>query len=221
MHYIHLENLIVYLIMKKILAAVAAFAIVGFNGFMLLEGSIAQAVVLTTSTASTSQNWDVTLDVTSEIALSCALNTTIDLGTISGLTGGDLQADRSCNVETNNFAGWRLSIHATGTPAMTRILGGDSFADLSTSPGGWANLTGESHYGFSAFSTEPAATMGASQDTYSGFNGTTDIAVADATTSTPASGVDVNLRFRAASDATRNQTTGEYSSHVVVTAITL
>jgi hypothetical protein len=208
--------------MKKLIASVTALAVVVFNGYMLLEGAVTNAATTTaTSTGSAILNWDVWLDVSTEISLTCD-NANMYLGTINGMTGGDLQSDRACNIKTNNSSGWNLTINATNTPAMiTTTSPLYSFADASLTPGAWANGSASSTFGFAASSSYEGGTGFVDLDTYSGFNGTTPISVATDASSTAAAGVTTTFRFRAAVGATKNQQTGRYVAHVIVTAINL
>ncbi|MFA5127624.1 MAG: hypothetical protein WC457_01295 [Patescibacteria group bacterium] len=203
--------------MKKIIAGVLAFAIVAFNGYMFLEGAVVSAATTTvTSSGSASLNWDVYLDVGNEIALTCD-NANIYLGSINGMTGGNLQADRDCNVKANS--GWTLAIAATNSPAMiTTTTPTNSFSDRSTTKSAWSNNTASSSYGFAVSSSYSSSYSFTDISIYSGFNGTNNITIAGNTTSTVAAGVTTTIRFRAEVGATRNQPTGRYTSHVVVTA---
>lgn len=208
--------------MKKLIASVVAFVVVAFNGFMLLEGAVTNAATTTaTSTGSASLNWDVWLDVSTEISLTCD-NANMYLGTINGMTGGNLQSDRVCNVKTNNSGGWNLTINATNTPAMiTTTSPTYSFADASLTLGAWSNGSPSSTFGFAASSSYEGGTGFVDLDTYSGFNGVTPISVATDDAATAVSGVSTTFRFRAAVGATKNQPTGRYVAHVIVTAINL
>lgn len=203
--------------MKKILAGVLAFVIVAFNGYMFLEGAVVSAATTTvTSSGSASLNWDVYLDVSNEIALTCD-NSNIYLGSINGMTGGNLQANRDCNVKANS--GWSLTINATNTPAMINTTTPTNYFTDKTSQGAWSNDAASSTFGFAASSSYPGTWGYTSLSVYNGFSGTTPLYIAGNTTSTPASGVTTTLQFRAEVGATRNQPTGRYTSHVVVTAI--
>jgi hypothetical protein len=209
--------------MKKIIAGAVTFALVVFNGYMLLEGAVTNAATTTvTSTGSASLNWDVYLDVSTEISLTCE-NTNMYLGTINGMTGGNLQQDRDCNVKTNNSGGWQLTINATNTPAMINTTTPTNyFSDRSQTVGAWSNLAASSTFGFAASSSYDGATGFDSLVTgYSGFNGLTPIVVATDADPTAVAGVTTTFRFRAEVGSSRNQPTGIYAAHVVVTAINL
>ena len=143
----------------------------------------------------------------------------MDLGDINGMTGGDLQADRDCNVKTNNATGWKLQIQATSTPAMMHSGGVYSFANRSLTVGAWTNGSASSTFGYSASSTY-GTTEGftSNSTTYAGFDGTSATQISHSDLATDANGATTSLRFRAAVGATRNQQTGHYNAHVIVTA---
>lgn len=202
--------------MKKILAAVIAFAIVGFNGFILLEGAVSNAATVT-GTPSTTLGWDVYLDVSSEISLTCD-TAAINLGTINGMTGGTLTSlQRVCNVETNNAAGWKLEAKATSSPAMQRADLAQNFENWATNGSDITCATAEDWFGYSVSTTYPG---GATFGSATGYNGllTTDAVVASSTAPTNSNGIDNGFYFKACSGATNNQPTGVYTAHVVVTA---
>lgn len=200
--------------MKKILAIVAAFAVVAFNGFMLLEGSVSNA-------ASVVDYWNVTLDVNAELAMDCGTTSTPTalLPAISGMTGGTANGTRTCNVETNNDGGWTLAVHAQAAPAL--VSGGNSIADYATTtPETWVlPATNLAYFGFYASSTNPESGYGV--DKYRGFNGATDITVSNNTNETGPTGVDTTFGFRAQIGSTKNQATGAYAATITATASTL
>jgi len=202
--------------MKKILAAVLAFTIVGFNAFMLLEGTVAKAATVT-GTPSTSLEWDIFLDVTSEISLTCDI-TAIDLGDINGMTGGTLtSAQRVCNVETNNAGGWKLEARATSSAAMKHSGGVYEFANWATNGTDITCATAEDWFGYAVSTTLPG---GATFGSATGYNGltTSNVVVASSTVPTDSNGIDNGFYFKACSGATNNQPTGRYTAHIIVTA---
>lgn len=204
--------------MKKILAIVAAFAVVGFNGFMLMEGGIAKADTVT-GTGTADLEWDVFLDVTSEIALTCDI-TGIDLGDINGMTGGTLtSAQRVCNVETNNASGWNLTAEATSSAAMEHEDGVYEFADWATNGSDITCATDADWFGYAVSTSYPGSGTYGGATQYNGFT-TSPVVVASNTLATDSSGIDNGFYFKACSGATNNQPTGRYTAHVIATANT-
>ncbi len=197
--------------MKKILAIVAAFAVVGFNGFMLMEGAVTQA--------QDSDAWNVTLSVTSEIAVTCD-----DVGgdlalapAIPGMTGGSATAETTCNVETSNDDGWTLSIIDDNGDFGAMIDGGNSIDAYPTStPAAWVlDSTSAAYYGY--FASSSFATGGHGYNLYRDLDNAGDDVATDSEETGP-TGVDVVFGFRAEIGNTANQPSGDYVSNVTVTA---
>lgn len=208
--------------MRKILTVFLAFAIVAFNGFMLLEGGMVKAETSSSMAGVAAVNWDVYLDVGSEIAITCTVDGAINMGAINGLTGGTVNGTKDCNVETNNDTGWKLDLAVTSTPAMT-TASGNGFADATTTPGAWAiTSTAASQFGFSVTSTGGFGQGGLGNGAdYRGFTGASAIIVTQDTSETATGGVTTTINFRAQAGADRNQPTGHYNAHVIATASTI
>jgi hypothetical protein len=107
--------------MKKILAIVTVFSILAINGFMLMEGGMASAEVVTVTstdhtTGDTNQieiDYNVELTVDPEMSLSCETSTVGMLDNINGMTGGTATGSRSCTAITNNFDGYTMQAAVT------------------------------------------------------------------------------------------------------------
>jgi hypothetical protein len=216
--------------MKKIFSLVLVSGLLAFNVFALLEGQLAVAATSTNATTST-VNYNVTLDVTSQIRLTC--EDVKNIGSISGLTGGSVNGTVDCNVATNNATGYQMWLHATGTPAMAKVTDGTkTFADYTagTVTSTWLVAPNASAFGFTISASADAVNAfknaagvcgsGSVDGTYcwTGFNGTTDINVLSKSAETSFAGVTSTFKFQAESGAANSQATGHYSSTVVATA---
>lgn len=199
--------------------------------FGAFEGELLLAETTTTNSTST-VDFIVSLEVTSEITLTC--EDTKDLGTISGLTGGNASSTVDCNVVTNNSTGYLMWVKSSTTPAM-RNTGDTSehFNDYATGQTlNWSNAANTSTFGFSVSSTEAvvafqnngAACGVAGTSTVSncwrGFAGQTNIQVNDRSTETAAAGVTTTFGFQAevGGSMITPQPTGVYNATVEVTA---
>lgn len=217
--------------MKKILSLLLVSGMLSFSIFSLLEGQLAVAATMTSSTTST-VNYTVTLDVTSEIRLTC--DNTKNLGSISGLTGGNVSSTVVCNVATNNASGYNMWLHATNTPAMTKSTDGTKvFPDFNTAiQNNWTNAANTSSFGFTvATSTDvvqawkysggncnqPAGTADGTH-CWRGFSGATDVLVASRSNETNFAGVTSTFGFQAEVGNAAAQSTGHYVATVVATA---
>ncbi|MFA5802816.1 MAG: hypothetical protein WC911_10125 [Thermoleophilia bacterium] len=129
----------------------------------------------------------------------------VTLAAIAG-TGGSSESNATWQVATNNDAGYKLEIAATGSPAMTK--GTDSFADYS-GVGVWSIPAAQSAFGFSVNNTS----------SYQGFTGAIPIQVRNSTNET--AGEDTIINFKAEVGASHLQASGAYSANLTVTATTL
>lgn len=200
--------------MKKILAIVAAFAVVGFNGFMLMEGAVSQA--------QESDSWNVTLSVTSELALTCD-DDGGDLAltpAIAGMTGGSATAVTSCNVETSNDSGWNLAIKDDNGDDGYMIDGGNDIDAYPTStPATWVlDSQSAAYYGYYASSSYN--TGGHGSLLYRDLTNS-DVNIATDAGETAVGGIEVAIGFRAEIGNAVNQPSGDYVSNVTVTATEL
>lgn len=197
--------------MKKILAIVAAFAVVGFNGFMLMEGGVMNAQEVS--------DFDVTLTVTSELALNCNYtSSSLPLTpSIPGMTGGSAVGTTDCNVETSNDLGWTVTIKDNGSDGG-QMVDGTNVIDYypTTTPGAWVlDSTSAAYYGYYASSTNATTSYG-----YNLYRNLTnaEVAVASNGEETSSLGVDITFGFKAEVGSTANQPSGSYVSSVLVTA---
>jgi hypothetical protein len=199
--------------MKKILAIVTAFSIVAFNGFVILEGLTAGAA------ADVSQNWDVLLEVTDELAYSCTANGgDIDLGQLSGFTGGVADDSTTCTITTNNQAGWEVTIEASDNGTMVSENSDVIAAYASSTPEAWVlDSTDNSYYGYYASSTEVVAGYGV--DLYRDLT-TAPVLVAEDTAETASTGLEIDFGFKVQLGSTAGQPSGNYVSTVTSTAST-
>jgi len=195
--------------MKKIIAIVAAFAIVGFNGFMLMEASVMKAQVI--------RGWEVILEVTDELAYTCpADQTQLDFTTIAGMTGGTREIDTSCTIETNNDDGWEVRIYADNAGKM--VDGTNEIeAYPTTTPATWVFPdSSKSYYGYYASSSKAASDFGTTA-LYRNLIATPGTLVAEDSDETDSDGIIIDFGFKVEIGTTRNQPSGEYSSFVTTT----
>jgi hypothetical protein len=206
--------------MKKIIAIVAAFAIVGFNGFMLMEGAVTRAAdeTVTSSGSAIDLDWNVILTVGEELSLTCD-TADADLGTINGLIGGRSTVSTTCNVKTSDAAGWELTIEADTDPAMQSAT--DFIADYTEgtpgTPEAWSVAASAAEFGFEAVGTKVISGKGA--NLYQGFTHTTAILVAEEATTTPYTGIDTTFGFSAEIGNQAAQASGDYHATVQATAV--
>lgn len=170
-----------------------------------------------TGTTSASLSWNVTLDVTAEIALTCDTSD-LFLGTINGMGGGVAENSRTCNVETNNSGGWELQIAATDAVAMHSPS--NTFPNYSEATPGipepWSVASTSAAFGYSVAGTKIKAGFGATN--YLGLT-TSNFTVAEDTAGTNSSGVDTTFNFKAEVGSLKNQPSGDYVAHITATAI--
>lgn len=218
--------------MKKVLATFLAFTLIGFNGFMLLEGGVVSA---TTST----DEFTVTVDVTGEISIACPATEALTPN-IPGLTGGTANGDVTCTVITSQSSGYNLWLKASTSPAM--VSGSDNFADytqaISTSTDyTWSVANNAAEFGFTVatttgdtsadldFRNDGAANCGTGSvvdgtHCWRGLS-TTDYLLASSGDETPVGGDSTQFNFRAEVGSAKNQPTGSYSATVIATAAVL
>ena len=221
--------------MVKRIGLFLALAIVFCCSFLLFEGAVVTAT-------SAEQGFNVSLEVTDEIAVTCSQASStypvLLTPSIAGQTGGSATSTDdqfNCTTTSNSATGYTLTVRATSTPALTK--GADSFADLGTSPTynfSPSVTAAESEFGFSASTTIAADIVqnflnngsacnqaGGNQSNvhcWTAFNGTTPVNVINRSTNTDADGQVVKFMFKAKVGSTRNQPTGYYNAHVIVTA---
>ncbi|MFA6547907.1 MAG: hypothetical protein WCT11_03125 [Candidatus Magasanikbacteria bacterium] len=216
--------------MKKVLFLSVIAILLSYGIFAALEAD----VVLATSSVSTTT---VSLTVSDELSLACPV-ATANLGTIAGLTGGSATADVDCNVKTNNYNGYTLTLTPTTSPALMTADGHSSFANYiatSTPDYSWTVAAAEAKFGFSVTSTDVVAAFkndGASacgapgsviglDHCFVGFDGTNATQIASKSIQTTVSGVTTTVRYKAEVGNAKGQPSGSYSATITITAATL
>jgi len=217
---------------KKILAT----SIVSLMLFQLMYFVFEPSVV---SAVSAPDNVIVTLNVTAGISISDGAASTMSPNI--GVSGDKSVGSSSWNVITNSSAGYNLTVAASAAPALTRVGGGDSFADYTEAtpgtPATWAGTvtSGTKEFGFSVYggSHVNTGTWGSYSSCgntgtgvpdvaakYRGFTGTTPITVATKGTVTSVSGEVTNICFAAEQNAVYAQN-GNYTATITGTATTI
>ena len=212
---------------KKIISYSLVGSMLSYMVFLGNEGLIANADTAT-STSTSTLPIAVTLNVTTEIDLSCP--NSVALSAISGLTGGTSSNTADCNVKTNSSGGYTLLVHASTTPALKS--GSNFFSDYRTASPEYTFTnpsTASSSFGFSASSTDASAfksssgTCGSGSTDYThcfrSFVGTGDVTVSTSVAPTAASGTTTTLNFEAQVGNTAMQAYGNYTANVTVTAV--
>jgi len=221
--------------MKRSSILIFSFIIISLAGFVFFEGAVVSAVYSATSTTDASLDYIVRLQVTAEVSLSCPANE-VNIGTISGISGGAADGTATCTVRTNDLSGYTLKIAASNTPAMvhddglTQYFFGDYDDGSDTPDYAWANTAATSTFGFAATSSDVVTAFkndGAACNTganisnihcFRGFKGTTQIDVSSSNTKTTYNGTDTIFRFKAEVGATVGQATGFYHATTTITA---
>lgn len=180
-------------IFKKITVISLMFEISGFMFYAAFEPALLRAV-------SVEDQITVTQVVTTGISITSPSNITLTPLSTSQNTA---VASTTWTVTTNNATGFSLAVTASGTPALRRTTGTDTFADYpTTTPSTWS-VTNAFQFGFSALG---AKTTGYGSDAQSncadgtdiqsstllwrGFQGTTySYEIASSTATTTTSGV--------------------------------
>ena len=156
------------------------------------------------------------------------------LTSIGGIAGEGTEGTVSWQVTTDNFAGYTISIETTTTPALTSAQ--DSFANYTPSGADpdytFSIASSASEFGFSPEGTDTnsrfkdngsACNTGFGEVSAKCWDGLSTSAqtIAGKTSSNHPSGSAVNVRFRAESGSAHIQTSGSYSSTIIVTAVVL
>jgi hypothetical protein len=153
---------------------------------------------------------------------------------INGVGGGVSNGSSTWQVQTDNPAGYELSVRAGNTPAMT--FGEFSFSDyvpsFSNPDYGWSTPDNESRFGFSPegsdllniFLDNGLNCGGGILDTqdacWAGFS-TTDQVIARSSLPNYPIGASTTIKFRAEVGSRKIQSKGSYQANVVVTAVAL
>ena len=217
-----------------------ATVIIFFGGFLMIEGAVVRAV----DTKMT--NFNVSLSITDEVTIACSPASStypVSIGSLAGITGGTATSSHSqfnCTTTSVDSSGWSLYVHATNTPAMSKLTSGtaDTVADFSTTNAynfGPGVAAAEAKFGFAASTTialdlaqafrnngsacnNAAYTSNDNTHCWSGLNGNTGILVVD-TTHAATAGQVTKFTFKVKSGSSRNLTSGTYNAHVNVTAV--
>lgn len=153
---------------------------------------------------------------------------------ISGIAGGVSNGSSTWEVHTDNPVGYEMSIHATGSPALSS--GSNSFADYVPSypepDYNWTTGTSESRFGFTPEGSDIVSgflddgvscgtgVLNTTDKCWTGFS-LTDKLVSRSNSANSPVGASTTIKFRAEAGATKAQPEGNYSATVVVTAVTL
>lgn len=153
---------------------------------------------------------------------------------INGVGGGVSNGSSTWNIETDNPAGYELSIRADTSPAMTFDV--NSLADYTpsfSSPDySWNTPAEESRFGFSpegqdilnSFMDNGVSCGVGALDTvdacWTGFSTANQVISRTATPNYP-TGASTTLKFRAEVGANKAQQKGSYRANITVTAVTL
>jgi len=154
--------------------------------------------------------------------------------TINGVGGGSSTGSAVWRVETDNPAGYELSIRSNSTPALTS--GSDSFSDYSPSYAdpdfSWSTPATESRFGFSpegddlinSFLDNGVSCGSGVLDTNSacwdGFSTTNKIIARSSNPNYP-TGASTTVKFRADVGNKKAQPKGTYRANIIVTVVTL
>lgn len=202
--------------MKKILSYVLIGTVAMLNGFMLFEGGLATAAETSTSVIGTpvSLEYPVELTVTAEMSLTCDTST-VNLGTISGMTGGTVSNSRDCIVKTSNFDGYTLSANASSDPAMVKVTSNTiSFANYNGSTGSWDGVAAtEAEFGYNATGDHTVS----SSLWYA--LPTAPVVVSYSGVATDYNGVTTTMNYQAEAGANSYQPSGVYRANVTMTAV--
>jgi hypothetical protein len=216
----------IYEAAKKSLAVTLVASVLMLLSFLALEPTVTQAI---TATDSVTVNQAVTADITitappdiNLTALSSSNNTAV--------------ASTTWTVTTNNSGGYTLSVNASQAPALKSAS--SSFTDYveaaTGTPESWSISGNGYDFGFSAMGSDTLASFGGttvsscasggqdpntSNNKWEGFNGTTDIQIANKNTVTAVTGDNVSLCV-----ATEQKgvfaPSGNYTATVTATAVT-
>jgi hypothetical protein len=155
------------------------------------------------------------------------------LSVINGVGGGNSTGSTTWRVQTDNPAGYELSVKADTSPAL--VSGVNSFADYVPSFGvpdhSWNTPTTESRFGFSPEGDDVASSfldngvscgVGAldTEDVcWTGFSTTNQIIAQSSLPNYPA-GASTTIKFKAEVGSGKLQQEGSYIANITVTAIT-
>lgn len=151
---------------------------------------------------------------------------------LQAITGGTANGTATINVKTNNSAGYKLELKVSTTPALK--YDSAEFPDYTRNNPpdyDWSIGSANSEFGFTPWGqdtiqkyryigTDCNQSGGTADENYcwDGFNGTTNIQIAQATSSNHPSGTDTYVKYRAQIKSNGFQTPATYTATVTATA---
>lgn len=213
--------------LKRTLALTTATAVVAVFGFVIAEPATSSAQ------SSDSTSFTATLSVDQEISVTDGGNITMSPNI--GLSSDASIGSTTLTVETNNDAGYTMTIEATGTPAMVGTTNNDQFADYTPSttntPDAWTVDASSKEFGYGAHGGDAlsdfnsgsgcgtAADPSADGTYYEGLDGTTTEDIASNSGSTADGGNDTIFCVAAEQNGVEAES-GTYEANLTATATT-
>ncbi len=167
------------------------------------------------------------------LAITSPANPTMSAA-ISGVSGGTSNGSSTWQVQTDNPAGYELSVKADTSPALTS--GANSFADYTpsfSSPDySWNTPATESRFGFSPEGDDildkfldngvscNVGVLDTADACWTGFS-TTNQVISRSTSPNYPTGGSTTIKFKAQVGSSKTQQSGTYSANITVTAVTL
>lgn len=221
--------------MKKISSIVLSISIVILGSYVFFEPEILSAD-LGPGTGPYTDTIAATLTVTEEISMSTTTDIAMPAMSMSqNSSAGGGGSSGVWTIKTNSTDGWELQFHASTTPALKSAA--DSFADYHATsgvPALWSVQASTVEFGFSALGAKVLSIYASSTDTtctttnnytpnnhlqYMGFNGETDILVAQDTAKTGSSGTTTTLCVAAGQNGVYADS-GSYTANITATGAT-
>jgi len=153
---------------------------------------------------------------------------------VNGIGGGVSNGSSTWVVQTDNPAGYEMSVHATASPALA--YGSKYFSDYQPSYAepdyNWTTGEHESRFGFSPEGNDLVSTfrddgvscgsgvLDTSEKCWTGFSLSNQLVARSSTANYPV-GASTTIKFRAQVGAKKAQYEGSYSATVIMTAVTL
>lgn len=153
---------------------------------------------------------------------------------INGVGGGASNGSSTWQVQTDNPAGYELSVKAGASPAM--VAGANFFTDyvpsFSASDYAWNTPVSESRFGFSPEGNDITSSfldnsvscgtgvLDTADACWTGFS-TTNQVIAQSSSPNYPTGASTTIKFRAEVGSSKAQQSGSYSTNITVTAVTL
>lgn len=213
---------------KKVIFSLAAVSfvvliVVLFGGYAVVEPTIVRA------DTSTSSSVVVSLLVSEEITLTAP--SAFTLSPNISMSNSSSSATGTWNVKTNSQAGYTLNLKAGQADALVATTTSEVFEDYPTStPVLWSATSTAYVFGFSVYGaavttgtwgTGGDCGIGGSPSTtlkYRGFNSTTDILVASASSETSPTGVNTGMCLTATQGTSVYAPNGLYQATITATA---